>query len=191
MRYFTLVRRPVDQALSQVRYRYETMPDVQLAESGTPSLRDIVAWGLDGPEQALTENMQTDWLALYPWRDSEAPACDPAAISTWPGDVRAAYRRERLGVAKDLLRGFFAVGTVDRVIPTLEVIAKRAAPLGLALLPAQEITLENVSKTRIDDTSWIDENDEVGRRLLGAFEEDRALYEYANELLDEALAVTR
>lgn len=186
MHYFTVLRRPVDLALSLIRYHHEVGPD----KDEKVSCRDLTERLLDANDsRTLQENVQTNFFALYPWLDRQAAAADydPESRGSWPASVQTSYGAARLGIAKDVLREFLAVGTVERIIPTLDLLRERAAPLGFELKPSQEITLENVTKMRIDDTSWIGKHDSVGRALLALFEEDEALHAYASELLDGAI----
>lgn len=182
MRYVTLLRDPVEQYLSYVHYMNQVHADVtdpailaQLPpDVGNISSREHTAWLLEQPERMrFRENAQTNFLAEQAWR---AGAADP-------GDAEA-YRRERLAVAKDVLRGFAFVGTLERLHESLDALRRRSSAWGFALLPAERVGRENVTQVPRDDTTWIGDHDDVGRRLLASMADDRALYAFANGLLD-------
>jgi hypothetical protein len=186
MRYFTLLRDPLEQFLSYVHYMKQVhaeIGDPAVAarlppDVATISSRDFTAWLLDRPECFRQhESLQTNYLAEYAWRERAADPNDDAA-----------YRRERRDVAKQILRSFVAVGTTERLHETLDVLRARSAAWGFALLPADVIGRENVTQTPRDDATWVGEHDAVGRALLAALAEDRALHAFAERLLDEARA---
>lgn len=187
MQYFTVIRNPVDHVLSHLRYmcqiQHEANPALPL-----PSIRDIVQLLMDTPAiEPFWDNIQTNFLAQHVWAQGEGTVfnCDPNAPRTWSKEAKDAYIRARLGVAKDVLRSFLAVGTVERIIESLELLRMRAAPLGFAMLPPPEITTENVTNVMMEDRSWIGEHDPVGRRFLAFMQEDEQLHAFAEQLLDE------
>jgi hypothetical protein len=197
MNYFTLLRRPVPYVLSRLRYHYQLQV---LANRRPPfgngefSSREAVSWLMDDARAGLLHDvMQTNFFALYPWCDSEGKSrrCDPNAFTSWPAGDRAAYQRQSLDIARDVLRRFLMVGIVERVVDSLDVLAERAADRGFRLLPSQELTLENVTSVRLDNTDWITEEDPVGRRFLESLAEDEALYRFAESLLNEAAGKAR
>jgi hypothetical protein len=195
MRYFTLLRNPVDQVLSAVRYRHQIVAEANRDAAGATrkiSMRDSVA-ELLAQNDPFRDNMQTNFFALYAWCDTIGTkfGCDPATYTEWPSDLRLAYQYERLRVAKDVLRGFTAVGTVERIIDSLDLLRERTERLGFNLLDSQEITLENVTRVQADDLSWINEDDTVGSRLLSSLRDDWDLYRYAQYLLDEPRKLDR
>lgn len=189
MNYFALLRNPVDHVLSWVRYNYQVQ-----SRGGTPlpggrefSSRDLVAWLIDHSYgEPFRENMQTNFFALYGWCEMNGIPYHPAALHLWPEPLRAVYKRDRLAVAKDVLRSFLAVGTVERIIDSLDLLRRRSQIKGFFLAPSQAITLENVTRVRLDDAGWIGEHDAVGSRLFASLAEDAALYAFAQQLLDDA-----
>ena len=112
---------------------------------------------------------------------------DANAYPLWaPADWRD-YRRERLGLAKDVLRSFAVVGTVERMDESVGLLVRRAAEWDVPLGNADDFPHVNKTTAPID-LDWIGEHDPVGRRLLASLAEDRELYAFANALLDEELA---
>lgn len=187
MNYFTLLRTPVDHVLSSIRYmcqiQHEANPSLPI-----PSVRAVVQILLNTPGiDPFWDNMQTNFLAQHVWTDGEGASfkCDPAAPHSWSHEAREAYLGARLRIAKDALRSFLAVGTVERIIESLELLRMRAAPAGFELLPPPEITMENVTRVAIEDRSWIGEHDPVGRQFLAYVKDDEELYAFAEQLLDE------
>jgi len=205
MRYFTLLRDPAQHVISWVRYYYQVHDAVAEANqaaaavstgeanraAATTSTRDLVQRLLDGPaDDPFRENMQTNYFALYAWCELELKqrGCHPETYHLWPEDTLSAYRRERLDLAKEILRSFIAVGTVERVIDTLDVLRDRANLLGFNLCDSQELTFENVTSMQvIKDTGWIGEHDPVGRRFLESIADDTSLYAFAREQLERGL----
>ena len=182
MKYFTLLRSPVEQMLSQARYNYAP-------HAASVSMRDFLSRWLDQSHtEPSYENPQTNFFALHPWCDMQGSKfeCDPARYHVWLPEVRRAYMRERLGVAKDVLRSFLAVGVTEKIVDSLDVLRCRAAREGFRLRPSQELTFENVTQFQLDDDSWIGEHDAVGRRFLESLTVDGELYGFARRLLHEA-----
>jgi hypothetical protein len=181
IRYFTLLREPLAQALSGLRY---LMQEGVIA-SGTTAAEGAT-WLLDRPMGFdYRDNTQTNHLALYTWC-AQTPRADPALIAQWPADLHAAYLRERLDVAKDVLRTFFVTGTVERLRESMTLMRDRALTFGVRLLPVDEIELLNV--TTVDpreDMRWLD--GPLGDRFRASVAVDAQLYAFGKTLLDEAL----
>lgn len=186
MRYFTVLRDPLEQYLSYVHYMQQVqgeIADPAFLERLPPNCaaltsREFTAWLLDRPHLfAALDNAQTNFLAEYTWRERAGD----------PSDAEA-YRRERLALALEIVDGFAMVGTVERLPESLALLRRRAAAWGFTLLPPDEIGRENVTLTPRDGTAWIGEHDEVGARLLAAMADDRALHAYAQRALDAANA---
>jgi hypothetical protein len=182
MRYFTVLRDPLEQYLSWLHYMQQVqgeIVDAVFAERLPPncaalSSREFTAWLLERPHLfAALDSAQTNFLAEYTWRER---AADPADAT--------AYGRERLAVAREVLDGFGMVGTVERLHESLALLRRRAVAWGFALLPADAVGRENVTTTPRGDTSWIGEHDEVGHALLASIGDDRALHAYAERLLE-------
>jgi hypothetical protein len=194
MRYFTVLRDPLRQFLSYLRYVpesiHEDSPGLP-SGAGLLSSRELTAWLLDQPQDVpFRENFQTNYLASHVWRAAtgRGPAVQPDDYPTWDPPDWADYRQARLGVAKDVLRNFGVVGTVERMDESLAMLASRAAAWDVPLGPPTNLPHINTTSRAID-LDWIHDDDPVGRRLLASLAEDRELYAFANELLDEALAL--
>lgn len=184
MHYFTILRRPTDHYISVLRYVIQERRAYGVPPEVDGTSRGMATWLLDRPiGEFFRENIQTNHLALYPWCDATGGRCDPQQYGHWSEADQAAYARERLDVAKDVLRSFITVGTVERLIPTLEVLRRRSAAYGLNLLPAGHITRDNVSRTAVDDLSWMDRAP-LAERLAEALAVDEELYAFGSALLD-------
>jgi hypothetical protein len=187
MRYFTLVRRPLPHALSILRYMLQERRAYGIPPSVGDTSRAIAAWLLSLPPGAFArENLQTNHLALYPWADATKGRCDPEFFGSWSAADQAAYERQRLDIAKDVLRSFLVVGTVERLTDSLELLRRRSAAYGLNLLPVDAVPRENVTRIPVDDISWID-HEPLGHRLIDSMAVDAELYAFADGLLDTAL----
>ena len=186
MRYLTVLRDPLEQYLSYVHYMQQVQAEIAdpafLARlppnCASLTSREFTAWLLERPALfAAHEGAQTTFFAEWTWRERAQNPADAAA-----------YRRERLGVALGVLSQFALVGTVERLVESLDVLRRRATAWGFTLLPAEAVGRENVTQTPRDDTTWIGDHDDVGRALLAALGDDRALHAYANRTLDAAAA---
>jgi hypothetical protein len=187
MHYFTLLRHPVPHFLSIVRYIMQQPEKFDVPASVNNTSLDVARWLLDRrPGSTFRENTQTDHLALYPWSDTTRGRCAPDRYESWDAADRERYERERLNIAKDVLRSFIAVGTVERLPETLEILRRRSARHGLQLLPVANVPHVNVTHLTVDDISWL-ENDPVGERVYASVAVDWELYQFAQALT--ALAI--
>jgi hypothetical protein len=82
-----------------------------------------------------------------------------------------------------MLCSFLGVGTVERIVESLEVVCRRAAEFGIYLLPVEKLRRLNITVASDEDFSWV-ESDPLGVRLKEALAADRELYAFAEELLD-------
>jgi hypothetical protein len=187
MHYFTIVRRPLPHALSILRYVLQERRAYGVPPTVGDTTRDIAAWLLSRPPGSFfRENLQTNHLALYPWCDATRGRCDPDRFGSWSIADQVAYERERLDIAKEALQSFLAVGTVERLTETLELLRRRSAAVGLNLLPADCVPRDNVTRLPLDDISWLDQ-EPLGSRLLESTEVDAQLYAFADAQLDAAV----
>ena len=184
--YFTILREPLPHFLSALRYMLQERQAFKVPAPIGRTSRDMTAWLLGRPlRAAFRENTQTNHLALYTWCDATAGRCDPERYGLWSPRDQAAYERERLEIAKNNLRSFLAVGTLERLDETLELVRRRSAAFGLNLPPVAQVPHANVTRVPVDDISWID-NEPLGKRLLESFAIDQELYAFAKQLLDAA-----
>jgi hypothetical protein len=198
MRWFTLLRDPLEHYVSWARYMRKVYPDITDPEQrvNVPpaadqlSLRDFTAWILDQPDDVpFRENYQTNYFASYEWRTRTGRGPTPGELQPrWSPEDWADYRRERGALARAVLDGFAIVGTVERMAETLQVLAQRAPGWGLRIGPLDDVGHINATRSGDRNVEWISADDPVGRRLLASLEEDRALYAYASALLDRTLA---
>jgi hypothetical protein len=187
LHYFTILRAPRPHYLSILRYVQRERAAFKVPPEIGNTSYDVARWLLGRPPGAdFRENTQTNHLALYPWCDRTGGRCDPSEFAAWSSADRSAYECERLEVAKSALRSFLVVGTVERLHETLVVLCERSAQHGLNLLPAEQVPRANVTVVPVDDVSWF-EVDPLGARAAASWSVDDQLYEYAQQLLDEAL----
>jgi hypothetical protein len=198
MRYFTFLRDPIEQFMSYqtyVRREYAniTEPITRMClppDCADRSSREFADWLLDRTEDyPFRENFQTNYFASIGWRESTGIGPRPSIMyDVWAPQEWDVYRRERLEFAMTALRSFFFVGIVERMDAALEVLYRRFTSAELPVLPLPYVETVNETHEFRDDTSWINESDPVGRRLLAALDDDRRLHAYAASLLDEAVS---
>jgi len=170
--YFTILRDPLTHFLSMLRYMVQERAAFGVPPEVGNTTREVAAWLLDRPRGLpLCENTQTNHLALVAWCDATRG--------------QLAYERERLELAQDILGSFLAVGTVERLTETLELVRERSWDFGFRLLPVDRVPRINVTRVPLDDISWLD-NDPVGERVRASIAVDRELYAFAERLLDTA-----
>lgn len=187
MRYFTILRHPLANFLSGVRYMLSDRAAFGVPPDVGGSTREIAEWLLSRPlGSPFRENSQTNHIALYEWCAGTGGRCDPALYGSWDPADQAAYERERVDLAKRLLQSFLVVGTVERLPATLGLVRSRSTAFGLRLPPPETVGRNNTTTVPLDDISWI-QNHPVGRRLLDAVAADWELYRFGGQLLDEAL----
>jgi hypothetical protein len=133
---------------------------------------------------AFRENPQTNHLAFYEWCARTGGRCDPAQYGSWSPADQAAYLSERLELAKELLRTLLVVGTAERLPVAMNLLRRRSAAYGFALLPFEEALRLNTTTIPLDDVSWI-EGTELGSSLLDALALDLELFRYGEQLLTE------
>jgi hypothetical protein len=186
MHYFTLLRQPRAQMISALRYMLQEREGSDVP-ADLVTTHDAAKWLLTGPIDDVTrENVQTNHLALFTWCAATAGRCDPAAPATWTARDRAAYKRERLNIAKDVLDGFLVAGTVERLMETMTLVRDRSGAFGVNLPPVEMIGRVNVTSIPAGDSlAWLD-SDPAGDGMRASVAEDLELYAYANALLDEA-----
>jgi hypothetical protein len=187
--YFTILREPLAHTLSYVRYMRQERAAFDLPADLSDDTRDIVTWllgrSLDSP---FRENPQTNHLALHTWCEATASRCEASRYGSWTATDQRAYWSERLDVAKDVLRGFLCVGTVDRLNDFAALLRERSRAVGINLLPADQMVHVNTTSQDRDDLSWMDPNDPLGRRLRESIAVDVELYRFATTMLDDAIA---
>jgi hypothetical protein len=201
MRYFSFVRDPIAHFFSYYRFMragFDGLDGVEWARAFPPnfrtaSSRDYAAWALASPyDVPYRSGYQTDFFAGVVWRKltGRGPAIN-APFPEWIGPDWDEYRAERLGLAKLALRSFAAVGVLERLHDGLAVVRERSRAWGFDLPPVSEVPHENVTEEPGDDLAWLVEDDAVGSPLLQSLADDRALYVFAESLLDAALAEQR
>jgi hypothetical protein len=188
MHYFTILRRPRAQSLSALRYILQEREGAGVPARVGPNVRDILAWLYEDSQHLNFENAQTNHLALYAWCETAPPRCRPLTYADWRADDVAAFQRERLPIAKQILHSFLGVAIVERLAESMEVVRRRSAAVGIDLLPVTRIRRVNVTDAAIDRDEACLGMRFIGYRFLDSFADDEALYAYGELLLDFALA---
>lgn len=175
----TFLRRPEDAFISELKYvqrKFWSLPEPMrcLWPKDTPhlTLRELARRYLD--EEAATQDLcpQTRFL------------CNPDA-----GDSFGLSESNRKGLnshemAHQILTGFHFVGIVEEMKKSLEVLADRLLERGTRVYFDHNLKL-NTSRVA-SNPAWLTPEDEVGRRVLAASENDRLLHEYFLEELLES-----
>ena len=188
--YFAVLRRPLAHFLSVVRYMIQERPAFNVPDDVSDDSIDIARWLLNRPLGSIFgENTQTNHLALYRWCDATGGRCDPATMDAWSARDLNAYRRDRLGIAKEEMQKFIGIGTVDRLDEFLPLLVRRAATFGIQLPSPSEVQHNNVTSVPLDDTSWIYRLP-LGQQLRDSLAVDQELFVYAEGMLAGALSFT-
>jgi len=186
MRYFTVLRDPIDRWISFVRY-FNLLERDERGE--LQSLRDYADAMLARPpaDDLRLINGQTNFIAEHEWYRQHR---DDALAIDWSRepDLFARYLRERLAFAKHTLDGFGLVGVVERLDEVVGLLRVRGIQWDIPLLPITTLNPTHVTERPPVDRAWITPADSVGRRLLDAFAEDVELHRYAGERMDAAIA---
>lgn len=181
--YFTLLRDPLEHVLSIAAYMQAQRSMFAVPAGLGNDTRDVLAWLLGRPLNApFRENTQTNHLALATWCDATAGRCAASDYGAWSNADQHAYQRERLEIAKTVLRSFLSVGVVDRLHDSLELLRQRSAAVGIDLLPAADVGHVNATE-RPGDLSWSGPNSALGGRLRESIAVDLELYAFARDLL--------
>lgn len=184
-RYVTILREPILRWISYVRF-------FRLLEREPPQppmhLRDFAEQMLELPAHETLElvNAQANFIAAHEWFRLQR---EDVNIINWAAEPELfeRYQRERLSFARDVLRSFEAVGTVEQLTEFTRVLQARARAWDVPLIPIDGLEPTLVTVAPPVDPTWINYNDSVGRRLLEAFAEDFELYRLARERLEADL----
>jgi O-methyltransferase len=172
-RYVTFLRDPVEQFVSHmthVQKHYAELTHESLLQSLPPdapqlTLREFARWILTQDRDILfRENYTVNFLTRY----------------NFPADAGT----DRLSLAKAALEDFFFVGITGRMDECVRKLRRLAEFEGMEF-PSKPIGVINASRDYRDDLSWIHKEDEVGAMLLESVREDRQLYDWAVQRLDE------
>ena len=172
----TFLRKPEDAFISQLRYvqhRYSWLPERwrRLWPKNAPhlTLRELARQYLD--DEAARQDLcpQTRFL------------CNPdTGDSLGLPDVNR-HGLNSYELARQILVEFHFVGIVEEMKKSLEVLTDRLLKLGTRVYFDHDLKL-NTSQER-SRPAWLTPDDEVGRRVLAASENDRLLHDYFRERL--------
>jgi hypothetical protein len=189
-RYFTILREPLDQFASLVRYIASNRERFQVPGRLT-TLRDIAAWYIDARlGEVASENIQTNHLALFPWCEMTKGRCDPESYARWTSADLDAYWSARLEVAKLVLSTFAVVGIFDRLRESVDLIHRRGAGFGITLASPDELPFVNETPRSEGDVAWLDHATPLGRAIRESLSDDMRLYEHAVGLFRSAMGET-
>jgi O-methyltransferase len=170
-RYVTFLRDPVEQFVSymtHIQKHYVELTHPSLLQSLPPdaphlTLREFARWLLTSDRDIFfRENYTINFFTRY----NPAPGAD------------------RLSRAKAALDAFWFVGVTERMDECVRKLRRQAEIEGLEF-PGKPIGVVNASRGCGYDLSWIHPDDEVGALLLDSVREDRQLYDWAVERLDQ------
>ncbi len=188
MHYFTLTRDPLARSVSHLRYILQ-----EREAFGVPAevngLRELIPWILtsNALDAGFQYNAQVNHLALHVWCERTRGRCTPAAYGSWSARDTAAYRRDRLEIAKDVIAGFLVTGTVEQLRASLELVRSRAAAAGISLLPVDAVRRVNETKIPVGDAAiWL-QSDPLAARFRELIVVDDQLYAFASSRLAVAV----
>ncbi len=186
--YFTILRDPIEQFASYVRYMIEHREAFHLPRR-LVRLEEIAEWCLDSRfGEVGLENPQTNHLALYPWCQLIGGRCDPTEYARWSADEHHGYWNARLSIAQTQLQSFLCVGVFDRLYDSLRVLHARSEALGIHLLAPEGVPNINGTRRSPGDLAWLAPGTPLGNAVATSLETDRELYRFAGTLLDRSLA---
>jgi hypothetical protein len=177
--YFTILREPLSQFASYMRYISENRESFRVPRR-LRDRREVVEWYLDARfGELVPENPQTNHLALHTWCAMSDNRFDPERYALWSNHDTLLYWSARLEVAKSVLRTFLMVGIFEHLNESLGLLRERAARVGIDPLPQSHLPRLNETKAGGEDESWMDPGDPLYERIVASLETDIALYEYA------------
>jgi hypothetical protein len=181
----TFLRRPEHAFISELRYvqrNFSSLPERvrRLWPKATPglTLRELAEEYLD--QEAAIQDLcpQTRFL------------CNPEVGDSFglsDGNPKGLNNYE---MAHHILTGFHFVGIVEEMKKSQEVLADRLLEWGTKVYFDHHLKLNTSCET--SDPEWLTPEDEVGRRVLAASENDRLLHEYfRDELLESHRALRK
>jgi hypothetical protein len=188
--YVTFLRDPVQQFVSYLNFTRQVFRDITdpVLLSHLPpnmpelSLRESARWLVQqNTDKFLNfrENYTTNFFAHY-----EVLSRYGFEYTDWR------YRGIRQQVARNVLRKFFFVGIAEQMDESLYLLRQKLASKGIQTddLPMRR---DNASENRNEDLSWLDNEDEIGCKVLGSLREDQRLYYWASRRFQLQLAKER
>lgn len=175
----TFLRKPADAFISQLRYvqrKYWSFPEAWRAlwpkEAPHLTLRELARRYLD--EERADQDLcpQTRFL------------CNPQAselLGLSDGNKKGVNNYE---LAHQILTGFHFVGIVEEMKKSLEVLADQLSQHGIKVYFDHGLKANKSPEALTPD--WLTPEDEVGRRVLSASENDGLLHDYFREKLLES-----
>jgi hypothetical protein len=175
----TFLRKPEDVFISQLRHvqrKYWSFPEAWRGlwpkEAPHLTLRELARRCLD--EERATQDLcpQTRFL------------CNPDAAESFglsDGNRKGVNNYE---LAHQILTGFHFVGIVEDMKKSLEVLADRLRQSGIKVHFDHDLRVNTSPEASLP--AWLTPDDEVGRRVLTASENDRLLHGYFREKLLES-----
>lgn len=166
----TFLRRPEDLLISQLKFVQrefsslsEEIRDVWPRDTPFLPLRELARQYLDRVATSLDYCPQTRFF------------CNPKAAAKFGLADDHQYGAASYEMASSILNGFHFVGIVEEMKKSLEVLTDRLLGCGISVYFDLQLKL-NCSQAKARP-SWLNLDDEVGRRVLEASASDRVLYE--------------
>jgi hypothetical protein len=175
----TFLRRPEDAFISQLRYvqrNYWLFPHAWRAlwpkEAPLLTLRELARQYLD--QESATQDLcpQTRFI------------CNPDAGALFGLSDGNQNGLNSYAMAHQILSGFHFVGIVEEMKKSLEVLADRLWQWGTKVYFDYDLRLNTSPET--SRPAWLTPEDEVGRRVLVASENDVILYDFFRKKLLES-----
>jgi hypothetical protein len=167
--YITFLREPIATFISLLKYTrreyHKWAPEAQRSwPKDTPqlTLRDLAQAYLQNVGPNGGYSFQTRFL------------CSRYSMEKAGLSVEDEYGLDRLDIASCILSQFFFVGITDEMRKSLELLAAKFRLLGFELSRPMFLRA-NRSHTR-EDLSWLNQEDEVGRKVLQCQQSDHQLY---------------
>jgi hypothetical protein len=189
--YVTFLRNPLDQFVSYITFLKknklfltETHQLYVPPDCHEMTVRDIARWLVDNERDVPFKSDYTvHFLSEMVFRDRTAGLRELLdGAEGFRAAMREVYERCAVDIALAVLERFFFVGIVEEMERSIVLLSERLAPYGLRLKDST-FQRENVSNHLRGDTSWLNESDDVGRRVLKSIEKDFLLYKRCRERL--------
>jgi hypothetical protein len=175
----TLLRKPEHAFISHLRYIQRKFWSLSEA---TRSL-----WPKKTPQLSLRE-LARQYLDQEGAIDDLCPQtrfiCNPDAASLFGLSDGNKHGLNSYEIASKILAGFHFVGIVEEMKKSLEVLSDRLQAWGTQVYFDHHLKLNRSREA--SNPAWLTPEDEVGRRVLAASENDRLLHEYFREELLES-----
>jgi hypothetical protein len=181
--YYTFLRHPIDRMVSNITYAKKNIRNFSEqhrkqwpADIEKLDVREILRRRHDQSSGPLHGNGLNRFFteSAYFRKQSFLQRANGA-------DVNEHYSSVCVGMSTTVLDSFALVGLTEEFDKSIEMLRRLFCSFGITA-PTIELPRNNISSELRDDLSWINERDEVGRKVLQAVEQDMVLYDYGKSL---------